>query len=122
MRNGRGFIGLIGLIGLMVALSWCLTTNGVSAMLHFAMSVAEKGLLHGAPTNGRRATDNLFSVPRTHRAVFSILIISFAVLSSSLLNARGDLLDTLQLRSPLPTPDAVQSVGFGNGRFIAADN
>jgi hypothetical protein len=37
-------------------------------------------------------------------------------------HTRGDALDTLQLRNPLPTPDRVQSVGFGAGHFIAADD
>src|SRR6266511_6444728 len=34
----------------------------------------------------------------------------------------GDALDTLHLRNPLPTPDALQSIGFGDNKFIAADN
>jgi len=38
------------------------------------------------------------------------------------LKLHGDAVDTLQLRNPLPTPDALQWVGFGNGKFIATDS
>ena len=38
------------------------------------------------------------------------------------LKIHGDALDTLQLRNPFPTPDVLRAIGFGNGKFIAADD
>jgi hypothetical protein len=48
-------------------------------------------------------------------------ILFSTLLSITAPHTRGDALDQLQLRNPLPTPDWLRSIGFGAGHFIAAD-
>jgi hypothetical protein len=53
----------------------------------------------------------------TSRTILLSILLSIAAP-----HTRGDTLETLQLRNPLPTPDQLFSIGFGAGHFIAADD
>lgn len=52
---------------------------------------------------------------RAGSVLSSVLLLLAAVAS------HGDALDSLHLRNPLPTPETVRTIGFGGGKFLAAD-